>query len=900
MKMKVDLTCPVEMFSYDMTGNPVEMVSLTLFNLSDKIVTSVQTTLVLHNEEGTVTGRYIERIMGLKGASRQVFNVSVPLQSDTRPDTIEVQIEKVWFDDSFVWRRSNNPMTTYDFEPIQNPRALEMLRYLSADDALCYPREDKFVWVCICGRANEKEMHECKRCGRTHDDVFRRFNKEAIEAVVEQREKELEDKAMEARKAASDIQTMREKEYESRKKANKHRSIIATVLVIVLVGGYLGLFHLLPYIRYHNADSLLQAQEYDAAKAAFADLEDYRDAKAKVLDCDVKKAQSLIAEGSIESLQKAQDIYRSLADDTEMATMVDETQYLIAQRYLTSGDYLEAGEAFTALGDYRDSVQLSQQARYEQARELSDMGSFEESRQIFLALGDYQDAKEQANECLYQPAQRALSDKNFSEAQALLMQIPDYLDAKELLVKAYYNEAEAYFLQGEYQKAGEKYLQCGDYEDAKVKAGDCLYEQALLAFNKGEYVAAFATFQQLGTYKESAEKYKACAYQLGIQALGAGAYDDAYDYFEPINGYLDVGDKLNEVIYHQALTALDNKSYDDAIALFQKTSYQDSAAKMKEATAAKAEQLLTENKWDEGIDLYKSIGTDVEETVKTKTYERAQELITDTDYEKALALLLELGDYDGATEAIQKVRYQMAKDALENNQIAEAMSQLELLGDYQDAKTLLNDIRYRQAEELLSQGETVKAAQLYALLGNYLDAQSKSASAYATHYAAVSQAVKEAFEKDDFQLVIDTLGTMDAGDVPEEYQSLAAYYQEACYKVANALYNEGKPYQALPYYRAIEDYKDVKEAKLSRNAYKIIGAWANAKGDSFVFNEDGTCTLNGESMAFSVRNYSISTGVALDALSQTHHISRLTSTDLTLRDQRDKTDVVYKLQRQED
>ena len=47
---------------------------------------------------------------------------------------------------------------------------------------------------------------------------------------------------------------------------------------------------------------------------------------------------------------------------------------------------------------------------------------------------------------------------------------------------------------------------------------------------------------------------------------------------------------------------------------------------------------------------------------------------------------------------------------------------------------------------------------------------------------------------------------------------------------AAALYDAGKPYEALPYYQRIPEYKDVAARKLTRRAYLILGVWESADG----------------------------------------------------------------------
>jgi len=63
---------------------------------------------------------------------------------------------------------------------------------------------------------------------------------------------------------------------------------------------------------------------------------------------------------------------------------------------------------------------------------------------------------------------------------------------------------------------------------------------------------------------------------------------------------------------------------------------------------------------------------------------------------------------------------------------------------------------------------------------------------------------------------------------------------------------------------------------------------------------DGTCDLMGETLYFRVSNFSLYTGTAPDNMTITHKISVLDKKGMSLRDQRDGQDVLYKLSRTDD
>lgn len=66
--MKIDLTCPVELWQYAMPAEDASECTFVMNNLSDKVVTSIQVTLACFDREDMLLFRQTERIQGLKAA----------------------------------------------------------------------------------------------------------------------------------------------------------------------------------------------------------------------------------------------------------------------------------------------------------------------------------------------------------------------------------------------------------------------------------------------------------------------------------------------------------------------------------------------------------------------------------------------------------------------------------------------------------------------------------------------------------------------------------------------------------------------------------------------------------------------------------------------------------------
>ena len=75
--MKIDLTCPVELWQYAMPTDEHSECTFVMNNLSDKVVVSVQVTLSCFDEEDHLLFRQTERVQGLKAGVGERFSLVI-------------------------------------------------------------------------------------------------------------------------------------------------------------------------------------------------------------------------------------------------------------------------------------------------------------------------------------------------------------------------------------------------------------------------------------------------------------------------------------------------------------------------------------------------------------------------------------------------------------------------------------------------------------------------------------------------------------------------------------------------------------------------------------------------------------------------------------------------------
>lgn len=937
--MKIDLTCPVELWQYAMPTEDDADCTFIMNNLSDKVVVSVQVTLKCFDKEDMLLFSQTERIQGLKAGVGERFSIML-LPSQWRDvEGVDLVIEKVWFDDSTIWRRGNAPLTYYESNALPGGRALDQLRFVAGKDAVGYPCVQDQVWLCVCGRANALESDRCCRCERRRDAVFASYSPDNVAHVIAAHEQKL---AMAARKAREENNLVIEKQEVQRASKRRRRrmtvwaaglsaAVVALAAVIIL--------WVVPAVRYQSAMGLIDSGKFDEARAAFSAMGDYRDAQAQLAVCDYQEALSLMETGGVDALVQAEADFAALGDYQDSADRLKEATYALGQAYLEAASYELAADRFLSLGDYQDSPEMFREASYQQAQALYDGGNYTVARVLFQNLADYSDSADRAQACTYQEGKALYDAGDYAGAVAALASLGEYEDAAQLVKQANYAMAEAKLTEGQDEEAGRLFLAAGDYSDAVARGNDCIYQAALAAKETGDYDKATELFTLIIGYLDSEGQIQDCLYQQAVALRDSGDYagalallemggtprsEDAQQLYyecnyelamaaieeedleraqtllENVDNYEDSEKQLNAVRYELAEAALAAENYADARILYNALgSYKDSATKLKQCSYAIASAALAAGDYAAAISGFEALGSyqDSAAMFEEAAYQQALALKTAGDTQGAMEVLAELTDSDRAQAELIAIQLEQGAELEAAGDYAGAAEVYAAIEDSEEAQERYNACMYNQAEQLRDAGDLTAAGAAFEALGDYRDAADQSVACYQTYFGNAAQTARDAMEDQDYPAVIAALEGFAMDDLAGSYADLPEIYNEACYQYAERLYQESKPYEALPYYQRVGDYRDTPESKLERRAYLILGEWTSTTGKTAVFRADGTCDLMGETLHFYVSNFSLYTGVTEDDMTITHKLSSIDKTSMSLRDIRDGQDVVYKFSR---
>ena len=155
--MKIDLSCPVELWHFKLPDTQEESVSLQLFNLIEVEITGLLASFTCFDKSGKTISKQVERIQHFTGSPRSAFEVQVYIEDAYIASGIDFSIERVWLKGGESWHKKNSNMVSYVPNTIEDPRLLKELRLHAGEDALGFPSDQGSVWLCVCGRVNSAE-----------------------------------------------------------------------------------------------------------------------------------------------------------------------------------------------------------------------------------------------------------------------------------------------------------------------------------------------------------------------------------------------------------------------------------------------------------------------------------------------------------------------------------------------------------------------------------------------------------------------------------------------------------------------------------------------------------------------------------------------------------------------
>lgn len=751
--MKIDLTCPVELWHHALPTHEDPVCRLQLFNLTEQTVSSLQAVFSCYDQTGALMSRQVERVQGLSGESRSAFEMAIELENGVQIAGLDFSIEKVWFSDGTVWRHVMGHGSEYTPNNLPSGRRLDVLRYLAGPDAMGFPSDQGAVWVCVCGRPNSPGADACRRCGRQKRDVFTSFNEASVETIIFNHESAMEEKAR--RERAEKQRIANEQAELLRKKKKRRRTILlsVTISILLILSAWGIYFHGIPYYRYYTAREQMENGVYSSARAEFVELSAlsgkyslplkinplgidfdlldsvfYQKSAVLVQECDYRQAKASMQTGTITSLKTAQDAFDALGAYQDSAALSKAARYQRAAHLAVTGQYESAVAVYDEIIGYENSKELKNAAVYAWAGQLMSQKDYTAAREKYLSLGTYSDAAIQANDCLYQPALSAIDSGNYLSAIALLSQLDStYQNTALRLQEAYYGAANQYFEQQDYDTAADYYLLAGDYLDAYSQATACLYEPAYALMQEGDYAAAKESFDKILSFRNSQQLSWECSYLLALAEREAGNYSQACLLLENALEYEPAAELMQECTYLPAVALQQQGDLQTALTMFESIpGYLDTDDRILLIRYDLAVGMLNAGKYEAAATAFTALGDyeDSKTLLKESQYVMALHLLNNGQYQSAADQLLALSPFLDSDDYYKKAQYLLGQQTYEANDLISAATYFFNAGDYEDAAQQYGKCMYTLAKDLLEKGDYEAAAGYLSMIPAYADAES--------------------------------------------------------------------------------------------------------------------------------------------------------------------------------
>ena len=550
--MLIDLTCPVEIFRTAMPTGDTQVLSLTMFNLSDRVIVSAEVTARLLSASGLEKEKMVFRGRALNGRPHSTFVMNVPMGFSAGAHSADVTVEKIWFADNDTWQRKDGEETEYTPNALPSSPALTRLKYVAGEFAVGYPMQEDGLWVCVCGRPNPDRATVCARCRQDKESVFARFSRETVEKQVSLREKQLDLSSRSAREDTARLQRIREEEYNTDRARRGRRIRLGCFLVLfcVLMAGIVQ--WAIPSLRLGAAAKDMEQGNYETALETLREISFFHGADEKIAECEWQlAAASAKTSEDIEELAAASQLLRENTDREGSSALADLADLKRAKALYALGDRDGALAAVEAVDpENAERVSLERDCRFDTANEQLEAGEYAAAREAFLSLGDYPGAAELATECIYRPAVSLAECGEYENAIRELSRIPEYRDSRQLTLECHYRIAADLEAVGDLAGAATEFLLAGDYEDAPDKNREMVYLQAEAAMRKGDLESAQAMYASIPGYEDADDKSHACLYTLANIAMADMEYTLAYKMLRDVpEGYLNADSLRTQAAY---------------------------------------------------------------------------------------------------------------------------------------------------------------------------------------------------------------------------------------------------------------------------------------------------------------------------------------------------------------
>jgi tetratricopeptide (TPR) repeat protein len=335
--------------------------------------------------------------------------------ADTRGFTVAVT--EVVFADNTIWNGSGAWNTLTEPTPVESvyPDAIiqDQFHIEMGQVCACMPTDTQDLWYCACGALNHQTEQTCHACGRDHRELVALVSSltaEKLQAAYEaQQEREAQERAA-AQAEAERKAAIAKREAAKRRRKNRKVAAIVAVIAVVVVAGYLATANfVIPHVNnqraYTSAEALLNEGNYEEAIKAFTALGDYKDSTQRIAEANelrneaterelaaqYAEAETLLEAGEYDAAIEA---FKALGEYEDSSDRIDEVYYLSGKNSMQDTDYLSAYQSFSNANFYQDSEVLMIDCAEALGAEAYSDGSYQDAVEWYEKAEDIDSAND--------------------------------------------------------------------------------------------------------------------------------------------------------------------------------------------------------------------------------------------------------------------------------------------------------------------------------------------------------------------------------------------------------------------------------------------------------------------------------------------------------------------------
>lgn len=177
--------------------------------------------------------------------------------------------------------------------------------------------------------------------------------------------------------------------------------IISSVVCFLIIAGVLFYFLGIPQLKYHNAVKDMENGNYSSAKALFAELGNYKDAKDYITEADYQIAKQVAKTELIEGLELLEKM-GSYKDSEELVASQKNRIFEAAKSSISDRLFPQAEEYLNAIADMEGVSDCKNELTFQRALDHEDKCQYGSSKSEFEKIRGYKDVDTRLNSLNYQ------------------------------------------------------------------------------------------------------------------------------------------------------------------------------------------------------------------------------------------------------------------------------------------------------------------------------------------------------------------------------------------------------------------------------------------------------------------------------------------------------------------